>query len=161
MGPEQPVMTGVRTNDGGCMSTRSSSRGQLVWAEVECAPGLPTICRMGNPAAADQAQVADHLNRGSGILSGGVGARPVPACTCRRPLRGDALWGARAKRASRHDCGLAIGLYLNRGAGILSGGVGARPVPVRAVASCTAVYCDEKVANREIRAWHGATGKGP
>ena len=59
-----------------------------------------------------------YLNRGAGILSGGVGARPVPACTCRRLLCGGALWDARAKHASRHGRGLAFGLYLNRGAGI-------------------------------------------
>jgi hypothetical protein len=69
-----------------------------------------------------------YLNRDAGISSGGVGVRPVPACTCRRLLCGGALWGARAKHASRHVRGLAFGLYLNRDAGILSRGVGARPV---------------------------------
>ena len=79
-----------------------------------------------------------YLNRGAGILSGGVGARPVPACTCRRLLCGGALWGARAKHASRHGRGLAFGLYVNRGAGILSGGVGARPVPA---CTCRRLLC--------------------
>jgi hypothetical protein len=67
-----------------------------------------------------------YLNRDAGILSGGVGARLVPACTCRRLLCGGALWGALAEHASRHGRGRAFGLYLNRDAGILSGGVGAR-----------------------------------
>jgi hypothetical protein len=38
-----------------------------------------------------------------------------------------------AKHASRHGRGLAFGLYLNRDAGILSGGVGARPINLRDV----------------------------
>ena len=58
-----------------------------------------------------------------------------------------------AKHASRHECGLAFGHYLNRDAGILSEGVGARPVPARACrrvlasfgrnkgVSCAAVRC--------------------
>jgi hypothetical protein len=70
-----------------------------------------------------------YLNRGAGMLSGRVGARPVPACTRRRLLCDGVLWGARAKHAAQHGCGLAFGLYLNHDAGILSGGVGARPVP--------------------------------
>jgi hypothetical protein len=79
-----------------------------------------------------------YLNRDAGILSGGVGARPVPACTCRRLLCGGAFWAARAKHASRHGRGLAFGLYLNRDAGILSGGVGARPVPA---CTCRRLLC--------------------
>ena len=81
-----------------------------------------------------------YLNRDAGILSGGVGARPVPACTCRRLLCGGAFWAARAKHASRHGRGLAFGLYLNRDAGILSGGVvQGQYRPVRAGVSCAAV----------------------
>jgi hypothetical protein len=55
-----------------------------------------------------------YLNRDAGILSAGVGARPVPAFKCRRLLCGGALWGARAKHASRHGRGRAFALYLNR-----------------------------------------------
>jgi hypothetical protein len=36
-----------------------------------------------------------YLHRDAGILSAGVGARPVPAFTCRRLLCGGAFWGAR------------------------------------------------------------------
>jgi hypothetical protein len=46
-----------------------------------------------------------YLNRDAGILSEGVGASPVPACTCRRLLCGGALLRARAKHASRHGRG--------------------------------------------------------
>ena len=45
-----------------------------------------------------------------------------------------------AKHASRHDCGPAFGLYLNRDAGILSGAwVQGQYRPVRAGVSCAAV----------------------
>ena len=55
-----------------------------------------------------------YLNRDAGILSEGVGARTVTGLyVFRRLLCGGALWGARAKHASRHGRGLAFGLYLN------------------------------------------------
>jgi len=69
-----------------------------------------------------------------------VGARPVLAyagVSCAL-LCGGALWGARAKHASRHGRGLIFGLYLNRDAGILSEGVGARPV---LACTCSGVSC--------------------
>jgi hypothetical protein len=45
-----------------------------------------------------------------------------------------------AKHASRHGRGLAFGLYLNRDAGIISGGVvQGQYRPVRAGVSCVAV----------------------
>ena len=97
------------------------------------------------------------LNRDAGISSGGVGARPVLAyagVSCAL-LCGGALWGARAKHASRHGRGLAFGLYLNR-AGILSGGVGARPVPV---CTCRCLLCGGAI--RDARAQHAAQhGRG-
>jgi hypothetical protein len=37
----------------------------------------------------------------------------------------------------------------------------ARTSPVFRTASLHQVYSDEKVANRDIRVWHGATEKGP
>ena len=104
-------------------------------AGVSCAAAR---CRM-HVLNTQRDMVADlhtglYLNRGAGILSGRVGARPVPAFTCRCLLCG----GARAKDISRHRRGLAFGLYLNRGAGILSGCVGARPVPAR---TCRRLLC--------------------
>jgi hypothetical protein len=69
-----------------------------------------------------------YLNRDAGILSGGVGARPVLACTC-RPLCTARRCGVHVlARTATNGRGRAFGLYLNRDAGILSGGVGARPV---------------------------------
>jgi hypothetical protein len=83
-----------------------------------------------------------YLICGAGILSAGVGARPVPAFTCRRLLCGGAMWGARAKHASRHGCGRAFGLYLNRDAGNLWGAwVQGQYSRVRANVSCAAVRC--------------------
>jgi hypothetical protein len=71
-----------------------------------------------------------------------VQARPVPAFTCRRLLCGGAMWGARAKHASRHGCGRAFGLYLNRDAGNLWGAwVQGQYSRVRANVSCAAVRC--------------------
>jgi hypothetical protein len=97
-----------------------------------------------------------YVNRGAGILSGRVGARPVPACTCRRLLCGGALWDARAKNAARHGRGLAFGLYLNRGAGILSGGVGARLV---LACTCRRLLCGSVLW--DARAQHAARhGRG-
>jgi hypothetical protein len=89
-----------------------------------------------------------YLNRDAGILSGGVGARPVPACTCRRLLCGGALWGARAKHASRHGC---IRVYLNRDAGILSEGVGARPVPA---CTCRRLLCGGALSGMRVLSTH-------
>jgi hypothetical protein len=58
-----------------------------------------------------------------GVLSGRVGARPVPACACRRLQCVGALWGARAPHASRHGRGPAFWLYaLRRGGGIAAPG---------------------------------------
>jgi hypothetical protein len=60
-----------------------------------------------------------------------------------RPVRAGASCAAVrsgvAKHESRHGRGLAFGLYLNRGAGILSGGVQGQYRPVRAGVSCAAV----------------------
>ena len=63
--------------------------------------------------------------------------RPVrPGVSCAAVRCGD----AHAKHASRHGRGLAFGLYVNRDAGILSGGVvQGQYRPVRAGVSCAAV----------------------
>jgi hypothetical protein len=59
---------------------------------------------------------------------------------CKRLLCGGAFWAASAKHASRHGRGLAFELYLNRDAGILSGGVVQGQYRlVRAGVSCAAV----------------------
>jgi hypothetical protein len=86
-----------------------------------------------------------------------VGARPGPACTCRRLLCGGALWGARAKHASRHGRGLAFGLYLNRDAGILSECVGARPVPASFTRRCEVTRAHARqhnVTHERVQAHH-------
>jgi hypothetical protein len=115
----------------GCTRIVTLAFYQGAWVQGQYRP-----VRAGVSCAAVRSRVAKHasrhgrglafglyVNRDAGILSGGVGARPVPDCTCRRLLCGGASWAARAKHASRQGRGLAFGLYLNRDAGILSGGV--------------------------------------
>jgi hypothetical protein len=57
---------------------------------------------------------------------------------------------ARAQHASRHGRGLAFGLYVNRGAGILSGRVMQGQYRLeRAGVSCAAVRCGMHVLNTQ------------
>jgi hypothetical protein len=129
--------------DAGILSGGVGARPVLAYAGVSCAllcGGALWGARAKHASRHGRGLIFGlYLNRDAGILSRGVGARPVPACTCRRLLCVSALWGARAaKHASRHGRGLIFGLYLNRDAGILSEGVGARPV---LACTCSGVSC--------------------
>jgi len=77
VGSDKQVMTGVRTQSGGCMATQAVD-GDLVWAEVDCAQGLPIVCRMDNPDG-DQLD-ADSAAAAAGVDGGATQALFLMAC---------------------------------------------------------------------------------
>jgi Leucine-rich repeat (LRR) protein len=96
VGPDQQVMTGVRTQSGGCMATQATG-GQLVWAEVACAQGLPTICRADNPSAASVQLNADGSVAHGQVVGGATQALFLAACAAATVLVGAAAYKAKQR----------------------------------------------------------------
>jgi len=84
-------MTGVQTEDGGCMAAEMSD-GELVWGQAACTQSLPTICRQDSPTEAAGLVLLDPAERLS------VGVMFLTAC-----MAGVVMMAVVSYRRSRAD----------------------------------------------------------
>jgi hypothetical protein len=96
VGPGRQVMTGVRTQSGGCMATQASD-GELVWTEVDCAQGLPTMCRMNNPSTEQGAELYADTAAAAGVDGGATQALFLLACGAFMVMVGAASYRSRRR----------------------------------------------------------------